>query len=98
MSFLPVMLGHFNARTPVECEPLLEARLAVRLDGVDWALGLANPAVDALCRVYDEHVLGLDDGGPPVVPQLKERRARGCAVQSTDCAKPNMAAIEAVAQ
>src|SRR4029078_2552532 len=43
----------------VELEPLLEARLAVRLDGVDRALPLAHPAADAPLGVDDEHVLAL---------------------------------------
>jgi len=44
---------------PVEFEPPLEAWLAVRLDGVYRALGLADSAVDALVGVDDEHVFTL---------------------------------------
>ena len=43
----------------IKREPLIETMLAVRLDGVDWALRLADPAVDALVGVDDEHVLAL---------------------------------------
>ena len=41
----------------VELEPLLEARLGVRLDSVDRALRYAYSAIDALVGVDDEHVL-----------------------------------------
>src|SRR5581483_4387097 len=41
----------------IDLQPLLEAWLGVGLDRVDRALRLAHPAVDALVRVDDEHVL-----------------------------------------
>jgi len=43
----------------VDVEPTIEARLGVRLDGVDRAFRLADPAVDALVGMNDEHVLAL---------------------------------------
>src|SRR5262245_41332447 len=55
----PVRLSACPCVLPVEFEPLLEAGLAVGLDGVDRALGFADPAVDALVGVDDEHVLAL---------------------------------------
>jgi hypothetical protein len=38
---------------------LLLPRLGVGLDGVDRAFRLAHPAVDALVRVNDEHILAF---------------------------------------
>jgi hypothetical protein len=43
----------------VQVEPALSARVGVRLDGVDWALRFAYPAIDALVWMYDEHILAL---------------------------------------
>ena len=43
----------------IELEPLLKRRLGVGLNRLDRAFGLAHPAVDALVRVDDEHVLAL---------------------------------------
>ena len=41
----------------VDLQPVLEIRLRVRQDRLSGALGLADPAVDALIRVDDEHIL-----------------------------------------
>lgn len=43
----------------VECEPLLEARLGIRLDRVHGTFWLANSAVNALVGMNDKHVLAL---------------------------------------
>ena len=43
----------------VDLQPLVEARLSVRLDRLGRAFRLADAAVDALIRVDDEHVLAL---------------------------------------
>src|SRR5438445_7925622 len=43
----------------VDLEPLLQARLGVRLDGVGGAFGFADAAVDALVGMNDQHVLAL---------------------------------------
>src|SRR6185295_17241390 len=43
----------------VDLEPGLEARLGIRLDGLDRALGLADAAIDALVRVDGEEVLAF---------------------------------------
>ena len=58
-SRLAVMFGHFDAYSALTSQPLLEAGLGVRLDRVDRAFRLADPAVDALVGVDDEHVLAL---------------------------------------
>ena len=36
-----------------------QSRLGVGFDGLDRALGLANPTVDTLIRMYHEHILSL---------------------------------------
>src|SRR5260370_1094890 len=43
----------------IQQQPFLKPRLGVGLDRVDRALRLAHPAIDALVRVDDEHVLAL---------------------------------------
>ena len=43
----------------IELEPFLEARLGVGLDRLDGAFRLADPAIDALVRMNDEHVLAF---------------------------------------
>ena len=43
----------------IQRQPFLKPRLGVGLDRVDRALRLAHPAIDALVRVDDEHVLAL---------------------------------------
>src|SRR6185503_14839769 len=43
----------------VQPQPLLQARLGVRLDRVDGALRLADAAINAFVRVNDEHVLAF---------------------------------------
>src|SRR5215475_5806854 len=43
----------------VELEEVLQPRLGVRLDRVDWAFGFAHAAIDALVRMDNEHVLAL---------------------------------------
>src|SRR4029077_7812606 len=43
----------------IQRQPFLKPRLGVWLDRVDRALGLAHPAVDALVRMDNEHVLAL---------------------------------------
>src|SRR6266481_718788 len=43
----------------IQRQPLLKPRLGVRLDRVDRAFRLADPAIDAFVRVDDEHVLTL---------------------------------------
>jgi len=43
----------------VDVEPTIKARLGVGLDGVDRAFRLADPTVDALVGMNDEHVLAL---------------------------------------
>src|SRR3989441_1494769 len=43
----------------IQRQPFLEPRLGVRLDRVDRAFRLADPAIDAFVRVDDEHVLAL---------------------------------------
>src|SRR5262249_6567967 len=44
---------------PVELEPFFQIWFGIGLDGVDRAFRLAHPAVDALVRVNDQHVLAL---------------------------------------
>src|SRR5271170_5733465 len=43
----------------VQRQPFLKARLGVRLDRVDRAFRLADPAIDAFVRVNYEHVLAF---------------------------------------
>src|SRR5712672_1326638 len=43
----------------IQRQPFLKPRLGVWLDRVDRAFGLAHPAVDALVRMDNEHVLAL---------------------------------------
>ena len=43
----------------VDVEPTIKARLGVGLDGVDRAFRLADPAIDALVGMNDEHILAL---------------------------------------
>src|ERR1700687_5479087 len=43
----------------VQRQPFLKPRLGVRLDRVDRAFRLADPAINAFVRVDDEHVLAL---------------------------------------
>src|ERR1700678_3034062 len=43
----------------VDLEPLFEARLGIRLDGVGGTFRLAHTAIDALVRMDDQHVLAL---------------------------------------
>jgi hypothetical protein len=43
----------------IQRQPFLKPRLGVGLDRVDWAFGLAHPAIDAFVWVDDEHVLAL---------------------------------------
>src|SRR5258708_32672957 len=43
----------------IQRQPFLKPRLRIGLDRVDRALRLAHPAIDALVRVDDEHVLAL---------------------------------------
>jgi len=43
----------------IQRQPFLNPRLGVWLDRFDRAFGLAHPAVDALVRVDDEHILAL---------------------------------------
>ena len=48
-------LGEFG----VDPQPLFHTRFGVRLDRINWALGLTHAAIDTLIRVDDEHVLTL---------------------------------------
>ncbi len=41
----------------IELQPISQAGLGVRDDRVSWTLWYAHPAIDALVRVNDEHVL-----------------------------------------
>ena len=43
----------------VDLQPLLKARLSVRLNGVHGAFWLAHTAINAFIRVDDQHVLAL---------------------------------------
>ena len=43
----------------IQRQPFLKPRLVVWLDRVDRAFGLAHPAVDALVRMDNEHVLAF---------------------------------------
>jgi hypothetical protein len=43
----------------VDLEPLLQARLGIRLDGVGGTFGFADAAVDAFVGMDDQHVLAL---------------------------------------
>ena len=43
----------------IHFEPLFQARLGVRLDGVGGTFRLANPAIDAFVRMDDQHVVTL---------------------------------------
>src|SRR6202022_3845882 len=43
----------------IQRQPFLKPRLGVRLDRVDRAFRLADPAIDGFVRVDDEHVLAL---------------------------------------
>src|SRR6266566_2957051 len=43
----------------IQQQPFLKPRLGVRLDRVDRAFRLADPAIDAFVRMDDEHVLAL---------------------------------------
>ena len=44
---------------PIKLQKLVRARIYVRYDGLDGAFRLANPAIDALIWVNDEHVFAL---------------------------------------
>jgi hypothetical protein len=43
----------------IQRQPFLKPRFGISLDRVDWALRLANTAIDAFVRVDDQHVLAL---------------------------------------
>ena len=43
----------------IQRQPFLKRRIGVRLDRVDRAFRLADPAIDAFVRVDDEHVFAL---------------------------------------
>ncbi len=43
----------------IQQQPFLKPRIGVRLDGVDRAFRLADPAIDAFVRMDDEHVLAF---------------------------------------
>src|SRR5882672_11487897 len=67
LPLLRVGRGHFFERNiwpdfrvfRIQRQPFLKPRLGVWLDRVDRAFGLAHPAVDALVRMDNEHVLAL---------------------------------------
>src|SRR5579871_3255897 len=42
---------------PVDPQPALHPRFGIRLDGLRRAFGLAHPAIDALVRVDDQHIV-----------------------------------------
>src|SRR5207244_12811176 len=58
-----VLLGRYVrpslGKLAVELQPLLQPGLRVGLDRLDRAFWLADPAVDALVRMNDEHVLAF---------------------------------------
>src|SRR5687767_7360298 len=52
-------VGPTLGKLPIELKPLFQARLGVWLNGIHRALWLADPAIDALVGMDDEHVLAL---------------------------------------
>ena len=43
----------------IKAQPILQVRVGVRLDRLDWAFWLAHSAIDALVWMDDEHVLAF---------------------------------------
>src|SRR4030095_10538960 len=52
-------VGPVRGVLPIDLEPLLGHRLAVRDDRLDGAFRLAHPAIDAFVGVDDQHVLAF---------------------------------------
>src|SRR5580692_10933146 len=55
----PSDVGPTRRILPVELQPLLSNRLAIRNDRLDRAFWLAYPAVDALVRMDHQHILAF---------------------------------------